>query len=396
VRAGETGQTAFALDLFRILAREPGNVFFSPLSIAAVLEMAWAGARGATAQEIASRLRLTEPEGAEGSRELVRYLVRSAGSDAELSVASRLWGQTGCAFRDSYLGILRERYGADLAGLDFSEPAVAADTINAWVAEATRGRISNLVPADALSRITRLVLTNAVYFKGQWRSPFDSSGTAPAPFWLDAEHAVDAPLMTYHGQDELGYSSADGWQVVELPYRGGSLVMDLIKPAELEEPQSPMAGMMLAYKGRPGPPQLALTLDELEARLTPEVLAIRLASLQARIVVVQIPRFELGQAADLSEPLKELGIRRAFSPEADFSGITAEERVWFDRVLHKSNLKVDEVGTEAAAATAMGMIMGIPRLFRADHPFLLLIRDAHTGAILFVGRVTNPVAAAAG
>lgn len=388
--------TALAFDLFRALARKPGNLFFSPLSVAAILEMAWAGARGATASEIGALLRLSEADrsGSGGFGARIRQLLASEGEGVDLNVASRLWGQSGYSFIASHLDLVRERYGADLMAVDFGQPAVAARIINAWVAEATHGRVPKLVDADSLSPLTRLVLTNAVYFRGWWRTPFDPSRTTPARFWVDDDHTVDVPLMNLERQaEDFEFLSADGWEMVELRYRGGRMVMDLIKPADAVA-RDRHELMSLVFKGRSAAPRLAMTLAELEARLGPETLSQGLTSLKSETVIVQVPRFQLDSGMDLRERLQQLGIRAAFSPqEADFSGITREKDFCLGGALHRSHLTVDEQGSEAAAATAITMTGAsptLPLLFRADHPFLLLIRDTRTGAIVFMGRVSNP------
>jgi serpin B len=236
------------------------------------------------------------------------------------------------------------------------------------VAEKTNDKIQNLIPPGLLSKLTRLVLTNAIYFKGRWEKEFDEERTADAPFWLAPQETVAVPMMRQ--EERFPYAESDGLQVLSLPYAGGELAMTILLPAR-----------------RDG-------LAELEKRLSAESLARWHGRLSSRKVRVEIPRFEMTTRFRLGQALKELGMERAFGAGADFGGITPDSGFQLSEVVHKAFVEVNEEGTEAAAATAVvGITAAMPGrtpLFRADHPFLFLIRHRPSGTVLFMGRVANP------
>jgi serpin B len=365
---------AFAVDMYlRLAEKEEGNLFFSPNSIETALAVAWAGARGATAQQMARVLHLpAEPERVHrGFRELNAAIQRSTNKEGcTVEVANGLWGQEGYGFLREYLELGRASYGAGLREVDFvSATGEARATINAWVEEKTHGKVRNLIPEGALSRLTRLVITNAIYFKGLWQMPFDAKETAEADFHVSAEKRVRVPMMAQKG--DFGYASTDGWQILEMPYVDGKVAAVFLLPAE------------------------GGTLDDAEATLGEGRLQDWLLNLRTRDVKVFLPRFEIVSQFGLADALSALGMPQAFSPkDADFSGMNGTGGLFISSVLHKAYVKVDEEGTEAAAAT--GVVVGLtsmpppPVVFRADRPFVFLIRHRPTGAILFLGRVAEP------
>ncbi|WP_437298331.1 serpin family protein [Sorangium sp. So ce426] len=368
------GNTAFALDLYRRIGAAPGNLFCSPHSVSSALAMTTAGARGETAEQMARALRFTLPqarlhpafnaldlalarrgEGAEGQD----------GKGFRLHVANAIWGQVGSAFVPSFLDVLAESYGAGLHVVDFVQaPDEAREIINGWVAERTAGRIEDILPEGALGPSTRLVLTNAIYFNAAWQLPFKEEETTPGSFTLADGSTVSVPMMTNHAQ--VRYGEGDGYEALELPYDGGELSMVLVLPSEL---------------------------GGFEAGLDRERLEGVLASLGSRSVTMALPRFKIASTLDLARPLEDLGMPAAFSDRADFSGIDGQGGLFITDVLHEAFVSVNEAGTEAAAATAM--VIGEtsapePATIRFDRPFLFVIRDRATSAILFVGRVADP------
>ncbi len=373
------GNARFAADLYSRLSSEPGNLFFSPISISTALAMAYAGARGETADEMADVLHFTLPQvelhPAMGG--LLRYL--NAGGEErayDLSIVNALWGQKGYAFLDSFTDSLEKDYGAGLQEVDFeNDTEKARRTINRWVAKETKERIEKLLGPGILSQATRLVLTNAAYFKARWAIPFLESRTREMPFTLADEEQVDVPMMRL--VDRFGYAEGDRFRVLELPYLRHHLSMFIFLPDRVDG------------------------LPEFESSMTGEILASWSDRCERRLVDVRLPKFKMTSEFSLCDALKTLGMARVFSPtDADFTGIEERGELFISDVIHKAFVEVDEEGTEAAAATAVVMDVGTappsdrpePVLFHADHPFLFLIRDRDTGIILFVGRVADPSA----
>ena len=366
---------AFGLDLYGRVRGEKGNLFLSPYSIASALSMTWAGARGETADVMAETLAL--PEAWRGEPERIHaafgHLTESLNDPKAayaLSVANSLWGQKGYGFRADFLGLVDEHYGAGLREVDFLRATEAArKTINDWVEKETREKIKDLIPPGLLMPETRLVLTNAIYFLGTWQFAFDKAHTREENFFAPSA-AVKVPMMqeTKHYR----YADAGGHHVLQLPYKGGDLAMLLLVP-----------------KAKDG-------LAAVEASLSAEALAGWIGQTKHTRVRLFLPRFKTTWRCMLAKVLAKMGMARAFDPEkADFSGIDGGvEPLWIDQVVHKAFVKVDEEGTEAAAATAVAMACeGMPcppTVVPADRPFLYLIRDTRSGAILFLGRLVNP------
>jgi len=380
------GNTAFALDLYARLrgmqfvgvdtlplVPEVGNLFMSPVSISTALGMTYAGARGETAKQMVEVLHLPEDQAKahEAFEALLGHLMQYKGENGpRVSIANALWGQQGYHFLPGFLKTVRERYGAGFSEVNFVESEEARKTINDWVAENTQDKIKNLIPEGVLGPITRLVLTNAIYFKGDWASPFKKHSTHTAPFKVSPGEEVRVPMMFQTGR--FGYVKLNDLQVLEMNYRGGELSMVFLLPKKVDG------------------------LPALEKDLTPGNLDKWLAALRQTEVQVYVPKFETTAQFELKKVLAEMGMSSAFSPKgADFSGMTTEEELFISNVIHRAWVRVDEKGTEAAAATAaVAAYEGIsrqPEVFRADRPFLFLIRDRKTGSILFLGRVVDPM-----
>jgi serpin B len=367
--------TEFALALYNRLRPAAGNLFFSPYSISTALAMTYAGARGETAVQMAQTLRFHMDEAALhpafGHLEAMLNEIEQKG-DIQLRVANALWPHVKYKFLPEYLALLAKYYGTSVTAVDYAEQAEAArQAINAWVEEKTANKITNLIPAGVLNALTRLVLVNAIYFKGNWASQFDEESTSDMPFWITVDKQVETPMMRQTG--EFGYADRNGMQILELPYIGGDLSMVVLLPDEIDG------------------------LTRLEDRLTTETLNRWTTGLQPIEVKLFLPKFKMTFAVRLDETLKAMGMVDAFSENsANFAGMDGRaDWLYIAAVLHKAFVEVNEEGTEAAAATAVVMAARAappqpPPVFRADHPFLFLIRENSTGSILFWGRVTNP------
>jgi serpin B len=294
----------------------------------------------------------------------------------ELRVANRLWGQRGEAIRPEFLKLTREQYDAPMELLDFAESEAARRKINGWVEDRTDGRIKELLSSQDINNFTRLVLTNAVYFKGKWARQFNAHCTHDEDFTISAKRKVKVPLMQQTAA--FGYVEEDTFQAMEMSYEGNELSMVVLLP---KKPDG---------------------LPQLEKSLSLDIVKSILSKLTTQKVSAYIPRFKMEAAFSLGPTLQAMGMKGAFSEDdADFTGIREEKGLYVSLVIHKAFVEVNEEGTEAAAATAVVMktsdeprderAPAIPE-FRADHPFLFLIRDTKSGEILFMGRVVNPAA----
>jgi len=371
------GNSAFAFDLYRALReQESGNFFYSPFSISIALAMTWAGARGETEREMADVLHFTLPQDRLHPAfnaldlELAQRGQGARGRDGKgfrLHIVNALWGQKGYQFLPEFLDTLARNYDAGLRLLDFAgNPEAARGVINDWVSEQTGGRIQDLIPPGAVDALTRLVLTNAIYFNAAWAEPFEKNRTADGPFYLLDGRQVTVPMMRQTAQ--FGYAEGEGFQAVELPYDGEELAMVILLPQE----------------GR---------FEEFEAALDAARVEEILGSLTSRHLNLTMPRFRVESSFRLADTLAAMGMPSPFQPgQADFSGMDGTRDLYIRAVLHKAFVSVDESGTEAAAATAV--IVGLTALpgleVTVNRPFIFLIRDRQTGAVLFIGRVVNP------
>jgi serpin B len=368
------GNNAFAVALYHQLRPQGGNLFFSPESISTALAMAYAGARGNTASEMAKALHFTLPPGqlhpAMGA--LLRDL-NAAHSDYQLNVANALWAQQGYTFRDEFLNLLKTDYGAGLQQVDFKGATEAArSTINQWVEQKTQDKIKDLLAPGALRPDTRLVLTNAIYFQGNWQTQFDKAQTRDEDFYVSQTKLTTAPLM--HREGSFGYFDGETFQVLEIPYKSNELSLIVLLPKE----RSGLPGLENSMT--------ALNMQQWLSQVAP-----------VSKVIVTIPKFKSTQQFELSAALRGLGMAQAFDADADFSAMTGKRDFAISAVIHKAFVDVNEEGTEAAAATAVTMRAlamrapgAPPPVFRADHPFIFLIRDNGSRSILFMGRMADP------
>ena len=365
------GNTAFALDLYRQLRGQEENLFFSPYSISLALAMAYGGARGETEEQMAEALHFTLPrERLHPAFNLLDLEItsRTEQEGVELRVANALWGQLDHRFLQEYIDLLSENYGAEIHLVNFqSTPEPCRERINGWVRERTEGKIEGLLPPDSVTSDTRLVLTNAIYFKAKWHWQFDPQLTHDGPFKLLDGGEVTVPMMELE-EAGLGYTRGEGYQALYLPYVGGGLGMVILLP-DLER--------FLDFEQELDREKLDGILDELEGHN----------------IHLIMPKFSFVAGFSLKDKLSSLGMPLAFSERADFSGMDGERDLKIDDAYHEAFVKVNEQGTEAAAATGteMGMITAIDIIeVRVDHPFIFLIHDRETGTILFMGRVLNP------
>jgi serpin B len=365
----------FAFDLYDRLRRKDGNLFFSPASISLALAMAYAGAAENTESEMAKALHFQM--GKAQLNEEMRALLESWNSSDKkrgfrLAVANRLWGQDGFKFLPDFLRVTRVDYGAELAPLDFHQPEAARQTINRWIEDKTQDKIKNLIPTAQAVNGAFLVLTNAVYFKGDWQAQFDKNGTKDEDFHVSLANKFKVPMMRQ--KHKFRYAAADDLRLLDLPYGDGTLSMVVLLPDKVDG------------------------LDQLEAKLSTANIQKWMAAAQAQDVIVFLPKFKTIAEFQLADTLKAMGMASAFNPKtADFSGMTGRKELYFSAVIHKAFVDVNEEGTEAAAATGVIMIRSsavmrpkAPPVFRADQPFVFLIRDNRNGAILFLGRVNDP------
>jgi len=382
------GNNRFALQLYQKLQDDKSNLFFSPYSISTALAMTYAGARGGTQEQMAQVLHfptsketleklsadqkpMTQEQFAQVFGKTIKDLnVRGGGDKYELRVANALWGQKDYKFLQVFVGSVEKQYGGTLRNVDFVAAAEQArQTINAWVAKQTNDKIKDLISPGVLDAMTRLVLTNAIYFKGNWASQFKKNQTQDQPFTLLDGTKVQVPMMNQ--QTRFGYAETDALQVLEMPYKGDELSMLILLPKKMDG------------------------IKALELGLTGESFSKWVGALRRRQVIVSVPKFKMTSRFSLAQVLQSMGMTDAFSDKADFSGMTGNRDLFISAVIHQAYVDVNEEGTEAAAATGVTMRLtsvgpDMTPVFRADHPFLFLIRDKTAGSILFLGRVMNP------
>jgi len=362
----------FALDLFSQLkneseSKDESNIFFSPYSISVALTMTYEGARGETAEEMENVLHI--PEDKDIRRPNFARIINGINREDkkyELSTANALWAQEGYKFLEEYLKIVENYYGGKATNVDFvNELEKSRQTINRWVEEQTNDRIKELLHEGDIDELTRLVLTNAIYFKGRWLLQFDPEDTKELEFTTINGEKKSVPMMSL--REEFNYAEIDGCQILEMLYEGEDLSMIFILPEDIRSA---------------------------EENLTVEKLSEWKDAMVKQEVDVLIPGFKLETRYYMKETLKEMGMILPFSLSADFSGMDGTLNLMIDKVIHQAFIEVNEEGSEAAAATAVVIkLKAAPApapVFRADHPFIFLIQQRDTGNILFMGRVGDP------
>jgi serpin B len=373
------GNNAFAFNLYQVLKGSGGNLFYSPYSISEALAMTYAGARGETEQDMAKALSFTLPQDSlHPAFNSLDLQLKQRGQGAQgtdgtpfrLDVANAIWGQKDYPFLAQYLDTLAQNYGAGLRIVDFiKQTEQCRVTINQWVSDQTQGKIKDLIPPGGINDLTRLVLTNAVYFNAAWLYPFNKDATSNGPFYLLDGSSVTVPMMKQ--TESFGYAEGANYQAVDLPYSGRELSMVILLPK---------AGEFETFE------------NSLDADLVKTIIG----KLETSEVALTMPKFKYDSSFGLKQALSTLGMGIAFTTDADFSGMDGNHDLLIQDVLHKAFVSVDEAGTEAAAATAV--IVGTTAVpvqqaqVTIDRPFLFLIRDIATGSIIFMGRVLNPAA----
>jgi len=361
----------FAFDLYAQLNKsEKGNIFYSPYSISAALAITYEGAKEQTAEEIKTVFHFPESNVLKPNFAAIYNDINKDNNDYELKTGNALWIQQDFPLLPDYTSTLEKYYGAKAANLDFiKENEKSRQTINSFIEKQTNNKIKDLIPDGVLNTMTRLVLTNAIYFKGTWQWEFDSSDTRIEDFRVMPDNIVKVPMMNMNPEKAIfNYAHTEDAQILELPYKGNKISILIILPTK----------------------DLAL----IEPSLTAEKLNEYKSKMNAtRLNSISLPKFEFNTRYFMKDALSALGMPTAFSENADFSGITGKKDLHIDSAIHQAYIKVDEKGTEAAGATALvkNVTSIMPKnIFRADHPFLFLIQEKDTGNILFFGRVVNP------
>ncbi|MFA5629506.1 MAG: serpin family protein [Dehalococcoidales bacterium] len=373
------GNNRFAFDLYKELnSQKEGNFFYSPFSISLALAMTYAGANGQTKDEMSATLNflLADKDLHNAFNKLSVELnnrgkvpTGSLSQGFELNIVNATWGQLGFEFLETFLDILAENYDAGIRLLDYeNDPEACRQIINKWVSEKTKGKIEDLIPEGTINELTRLVITNAIYFKAAWLHQFDKESTYDGVFHLPDGTVITVPMM--HQHNTFDCTVQNNYTAIEMLYDTYNMSMVIIMPKE----------------GKFG---------EIENSLSPELLDEILGNLMRSQVNLTMPKFEFESDFGLKKSLISMGMPEAFSDNADFSGITDKISLAIGDVVHKAFVSVDEEGTEAAAATAV--IIGVTSMpletteINIDHSFIFLIRDIDTGSVLFIGRVLNPL-----
>jgi serpin B len=374
IEAVVDGNTKFALDLYSRLKDEDGNLFFSPYSISVALAMTYAGARENTAQQMSETLRFSlDPQRLHPAFEKLEARLEALQEEGnvQLEIANSLWPHKIYPILEEYINLVKKYYGVQITPLDYAADTEAARRIiNEWVEEKTKDKIRDMIAPGVLNALTRLVLVNAIYFKGNWADQFEEDLTKDAPFHLLSGESTEVPMMKQ--QETFGYAEHEDLQILQMPYAGDEVSMLVLLP-----------------KKEDGLADLQSVLDE-------ESLEEWIRSIRKTEVLVFLPKFKVTSQFRLDEALASMGMPDAFDPKkADLSGIDGEpHRLYIGAVIHKAFVDVNEEGTEAAASTAVGFTLAsVPEpvpTFRADHPFIFVIRDNNTGSILFMGRIVDP------
>lgn len=370
VEAVVKGNNAFALDLYNQLRNQEGNLLFSPYSTSTALAMTYAGAKGQTATEISQVLHFTLKQDSlhPAFASLMGMLNTKDQPKVQISAANKLWGQKGYDFLKPFKQLTQDNYGAALEEVDFiNATEESRRTINKWVEQQTQQQIQNLIPPDILNVNTRIVLTNALYFKGNWFKQFDPALTKNQPFTVAPGQQVEVPMMVQEAS--VGFAKLGNLTVLELYYVGEDTSMVILLPNNVDG----LAG--------------------LEQQLTSENLGSWLSSIKDDLCPerISLPKFKVNSTFEFKPVLSKMGMASAFDDAADFSGMSGRQDLFLANVIHKTFIDVNEFGTTAAASTAaQGELRCGGEDFNANHPFIFLIRHIPSGSILFMGRVVNP------
>ncbi|XP_004408468.1 PREDICTED: leukocyte elastase inhibitor [Odobenus rosmarus divergens] len=373
-----TANTHFAVDLFRALNKDnpTGNIFISPLSISSALAMIFLGTRGDTAAQVSRTLHFDMVEDIHSRFQSLNADINKRGASYILKLANRLYGEKTYDFLPEFLASTQKMYGAELASVDFQQASEdARKVINEWVKGQTEGKIPELLAAGMVDSMTKLVLVNAIYFKGSWEDEFIKEATADTPFRLNKKNKKTVKMMYQKKKFPFGYIQDLKCRVLELPYRGKELSMIILLPDDIEDESTGLKKI-----------EEQLTLEKLREWTKAE-------NLDHIEVNVHLPKFKLEESYDLNSHLAHLGVQDLFSGKADLSGMSGARDLFVSKIVHKSFVEVNEEGTEAAAATAgiatFAMLVHEEN-FVADHPFIFFIRHNPSSNILFLGRFSSP------
>ena len=361
----------FAFDLYSELNKaEEGNIFYSPYSISTAIAMTYEGARGQTAEEIKSVFHFSEFNILRPNSAAIYNEINNGNKAYELKTGNALWAQYDYPFLDEYMNKVEQYYGGKVANVDFvKETEKSRQIINSFIEEQTNNKIKDLIPSGILNSMTRLVLTNAIYFKGTWEWEFDKRDTRDQDFKITPTNIVKTPMMYMKPKKAMfNYADLENMQILELPYKGEDLSMLILLPTENLESIELSSEKLNEYKSK---------------------------MQETKLDAIYLPKFEFDTKYFMKEILSAMGMSTAFKDDgsADFSGMTEEEQLFISQVIHQAYVKVDEKGTEAAAATAaigVGATSAPRNVFRADHPFIFIIQERDTGNVLFMGRVVDP------
>ena len=364
----------FALDLYSKYKSKEGNIFFSPYSISTALAMTYEGAKRETAQEMQSVFHFSEDNNTRRGGYADLYSeINKKDKKYKLHTANALWAEKDFHFSNDYFNVVEQYYNGKVTNLNFKQEAEKSrKTINNWIEDQTNNKIKDLIPTGVIDGLTRLVLTNAIYFKGEWVEQFNKDDTKSKDFKITPDNIIKVPLMRRTDDKAIfNYIDDSNLQILEMPYSGEDLSMLVLLPKNNN-------------------------LKALEDSLSVEKLSKWKEDLKEQRVNIYIPKFKFETKYFMTETLKEMGMPIAFSPSADFSGMTGEKNLFISDVIHQAFVDVNEEGTEAAAATAVVMKLTaspnapIIPTFRADHPFIFIIQQNNTGNILFMGKVVDP------
>ena len=360
----------FAFDLYAELDKpEQENIFYSPYSISAALAMTYEGAKGQTADEMKAVFHFPESNILRSNFAAIYNEINKKDKPYKLSTGNALWAQQNYKFLEEYLSTVEKYYGGKAANVDFvMETEKSRQTINTFIEEQTNNKIKDLIPQGVLDASTRMVLTNAIYFKGTWTWEFDKSDTSEQDFKVTPNNVVKTPMMYMkNDKEKFSYADVGDLQILELPYKGEEISMLILLPTE--------------------------NLDAIESSLTAEKLEEWKSQMKEdKLDAIYLPKFEFDTKYFMKETLSKMGMPSAFG-NADFSGMDGTKSLFIDAIIHQAFVKVDEEGTEAAAVTAVVMTQTAVmqrKIFRADHPFIFIIQEKETGNILFLGRVNDP------
>lgn len=362
----------FAIDLYDKYKSEDGNLFFSPYSISSALSMTYEGAKGQTAREMQAVLHLPDDKNKIRSDfKNIYNELNKADKTYKLTTANALWAQEDYPFVDEYFNVVDEYYDGKVTNLDFkTDTENSRVTINNWVEDKTNDKIKDLIPKGMLNTRTRLVLTNAIYFKANWSNQFDAEDTWDGKFKLSSGQSVDARMM--YQTSNYNYGETNNLQILEMDYLGNDLSMLIILPKEND-------------------------ITQIENTFRTEKLEDWKNDMQTEKVRVTLPKFKFETKYFMDEGLKEMGMPTAFKyPDADFTAMSPTDELFISQVIHQTFIEVAEYGTEAAATTAVIMDAGAapeqeqPKIFRVDHPFIFIIQQKDSGNILFMGRMSDP------